>query len=72
MVTHLRTELITDAFTTATSRTTLTQNAIFHSDRGAQTEFNRSSQHRPVGVRVAGCSSLRWGSSSGGSCGAGR
>ncbi|CAI7975898.1 hypothetical protein FRAHR75_200004 [Frankia sp. Hr75.2] len=36
MATHLRTELITDAFTTATSRTTLTQNAIFHSDRGAQ------------------------------------
>ena len=26
--------------------------AIFHTDKGSQLRFNRSSQHRPVGVRV--------------------
>ncbi|SBW26219.1 integrase catalytic subunit [Candidatus Protofrankia californiensis] len=36
MANHMRTELIIDAFTMTTSRTTLTPDAIFHSDRRTQ------------------------------------
>ncbi len=44
MANHTRTELIIDAFTMAASRTTLTKNATFHSDRGAQ--YTSDAYHR--------------------------
>ncbi|CAI7977278.1 transposase [Frankia sp. Hr75.2] len=44
MANHMRTELIIDAFTMAASRTTLTPNATFHSDRGAQ--YTSDAYHR--------------------------
>ncbi|PPK63290.1 integrase-like protein [Actinokineospora auranticolor] len=49
---HLKTSLVRDAITMAATRTTLALDAIFHSDRGTQGGFNRSSQHRPVVWRV--------------------
>lgn len=44
MANHMRTELIIDAFTMTASRTTLTKNATFHSDRGAQ--YTSDTYHR--------------------------
>jgi transposase InsO family protein len=44
---------------------------VHHSDRGVQTGFKGSMQHRLVGWRVAARSGLRLGSSNRGSCGAG-
>ncbi|EFC78780.1 IS3 family transposase [Frankia sp. EUN1f] len=69
---NYKTALIETAITMAARNHQLTAGAIFHSDRGSNTGFNRSSQHRLLEVRIAGGSSLRWGSSSRGSCGAGR
>ncbi|MEX5712775.1 IS3 family transposase [Parafrankia sp. FMc6] len=59
-----RTPLVADALTMALRHRRPAPGVIHHSDQGSQTELNRSSQHRPVAVRVAGRSSLRWGSSS--------
>ncbi|WP_085950117.1 IS3-like element ISFsp8 family transposase [Frankia sp. EAN1pec] len=62
MATHLRTELIIDAFTMAASRTTLAPNALFHSDRGAQ--YTSDAYHRVLkrhGVRPSvGATGVCW------------
>jgi transposase InsO family protein len=52
---HLRTDLVAQALTNAVSTRRPTGPVIFHSDRGSQGEFNRSSQHLDHGgVRWAG------------------
>jgi putative transposase len=50
---HLRTGLVTDALQMAITHGHTPAGAVFHSDRGCQPGFNRSSQHRLVGARVA-------------------
>jgi hypothetical protein len=42
---HMRTSLVTDALAMALTHGHIQPGAIFHSDRGAQGGFNRSSQH---------------------------
>jgi transposase InsO family protein len=42
---HLRTDLVADALTDATNRRRPAPGVVFHSDRGCQGGFNRSSQH---------------------------
>jgi hypothetical protein len=42
---HLRTDLVAQALTNAVAARRPTGPVIFHSDRGCQGEFNRSSQH---------------------------
>jgi hypothetical protein len=44
MAEHLRTELISDALANAAAARSPAPGVIFHSDRGCQTGFNRSSQ----------------------------
>src|SRR3954447_3684589 len=52
---HMRTDLIVDALRMAIIHRDPPPGVIFHSDRGAQGEFNRSSQHLDRGgVRWAG------------------
>src|SRR5438552_1927753 len=69
---HMRTELIQDALTMAFTTRRPAGGVIFHSDRGCQGGFNRSSQHRLAELRVAGRSVLRRVSSSQVSCAAAR
>jgi transposase InsO family protein len=64
MAEHMRAELVADAVDLAHRRGLVEHGAIFHSDRGSQTEFNRWSQHRCFVVRVAVRSLLRLVSSS--------
>jgi len=51
---HLRTDLVADALADATNRRRPAAGVVFHSDRGCQGGFNRSSQHLEHG-------GLRWG-----------
>jgi transposase InsO family protein len=51
---HLRTDLVAEALTDAVNRRRPTPGVVFHSDRGCQGGFNRSSQHLEHG-------GLRWG-----------
>jgi hypothetical protein len=46
----MRTDLITDALTAAGATRGSLVGAIFHSDHGAQTRLNQSSQHHPIGA----------------------
>ncbi|MFI5590027.1 IS3 family transposase [Amycolatopsis sp. NPDC051758] len=69
MASHMRTDLVCDAIDLATARGLIDDDAVFHSDRGVQGEFNRSSQHLDRGgVRWAatrswsGCPKGRGGS----------
>jgi hypothetical protein len=69
MAEHMRAELVCDAVALAHRRGLVAPEAIFHSDRGSQGEFNRSSQHldrgggRWAGTRGwSGCPSGRGGS----------
>jgi hypothetical protein len=58
MAEHMRAELVCDAVQLAHRRGLVDADAIFHSDRGSQGEFNRSSQHLDHGgVRWAGTGS---------------
>src|ERR671932_866 len=45
LATHMRTSLVTDALQMATDGGHVAADAIFHSDRGTQGGFHRSSQH---------------------------
>jgi putative transposase len=45
LASHMRTSLVTDALAMAISHGHAAPGAVFHSDRGAQGGFNRSSQH---------------------------
>ncbi len=54
---HLRTSLITEALTAALVTRTPPAGVIFHSDRGCQGGFNRSSQHLELEVC---CGSRAW------------
>jgi transposase InsO family protein len=52
---HMRTSLVVDALAMAIRHGHVQPGTVFHSDRGAQGEFNRSSQHLDHGgVRWAG------------------
>jgi len=62
---HLRTDLVADALTDAVNRRRPAPGVVFHSDRGCQGEFNRSSQHLDHGgvqwdERVSSCRKHRW------------
>lgn len=46
---HMRTSLIIDALAMAKQHGHVHRDAVFHSDRGCQGEFNRSSQHLGYG-----------------------
>lgn len=52
MAPHLRTELVADALEMAIGRRRPAPGLVHHSDRGTQTGFKGSSQHRLVGPRV--------------------
>jgi transposase InsO family protein len=55
MADHVRTDLVVDCLDAAVKlRGGRVEGVIFHSDRGCQTGFNRSSQQCLVGVTVAG------------------
>jgi len=68
----LRTDLALDALEMAIWHRRGLSGLVHHSDRGGQTGLNRWSQHRLVRPRVGVRSVLRLGSSSRGSCAAGR
>src|SRR4051794_23415392 len=72
LASHMRTTLVTDALQMAVDSGHVDRDAIFHSDRGTQPGFNRSSQHRPGEHSVGAPRVPRPGSSSRGSCGVGR
>jgi putative transposase len=66
---HIRSELVVDALEMARWRRRPSKGqTIAHSDHGAQTRLNRSSQHRPVGLTVGTRRRPRRVSSSRGSC----
>jgi transposase InsO family protein len=67
---HLRTELVSAAVANAVAARDPGPGVIFHSDKGCQGGFNRSSQHRLAELRVAVRSVLRLVSSSRVFCGA--
>jgi putative transposase len=72
VATTLRAELALDALEMAVwARQGDLENLVHHSERGTQTGFKGSSQHRLVGWRVAARSGLRLGSSNPGSYGVG-
>ena len=72
MADHMRTDLVVDALNMAAgARGGVTAGVIFHGDRGSQTGFNRSSQHRLAGGTVGTRRASRLASSNRGSCGAG-
>jgi putative transposase len=65
LASHMRTSLVTDALAMAISHRHTAPGAVFHSDRGAQGGFNRSSQHLDHGgsrwdVVGSSCRSCRW------------
>jgi transposase InsO family protein len=64
MAEHMKSTLVADAIDMAAANITIGAGAIFHSDRGTQPRFNRSSQHRLVVPTVDARSVLRRGSSS--------
>ncbi|MBC9005789.1 DDE-type integrase/transposase/recombinase [Micromonospora aurantiaca (nom. illeg.)] len=66
---HLRTDLVDAALTDAIRRRRPASGLVFHSDRGSQGGFNRSSQHRVVGAIAGVRRGLRLVSSSRGSSG---
>ena len=49
---HMRASLVCDALRMALTARRPAPGLIFHSDRGSQTEFKESSQHRLVGARI--------------------
>jgi putative transposase len=55
LASHMRTSLVTDALAMAITHGHVQPGAIFHSDRGTQGGFNRSSQHLHVEVSSPGC-----------------
>jgi transposase InsO family protein len=62
---HMRTSLVTDALDMAIANRAPAAGVIFHSDRGTQGGFNRSSQHLDHGgvhwdERVSSCRKHRW------------
>jgi hypothetical protein len=83
MATHMRTSLICDAMSMAAGSVDLAEGVVFHSDRGTQGGFNRSSQHLDYkevfdGSSTTGCRSCRkasdeiaWSPVSAAACGAG-
>jgi transposase InsO family protein len=71
-VDHQRTDLIADALTDAVNRRRPAPGVVFHSDRGCQTRLNGWTQHRLVGLRLAGRRVPRLVSSTSVSCGVGR
>ncbi len=70
---HMRTEMVLDALEMARRSRGGRRlvGLVAHSDAGSQAGFNRSSQHRSVGVRVGARRVLRLGFASRGSCVAG-
>ncbi|WP_091337525.1 IS3 family transposase [Micromonospora rhizosphaerae] len=68
---HMRASLVIDALAMAKRHGHLRPGAVFHSDRGCQGGFNRSSQHWVVGAIVGVRRGLRLGSSSRGFSGVG-
>jgi transposase InsO family protein len=68
MAEHMRAELVSDAVALAHRRGLTRPDAIFHSDRGSQLKFNRSSQHQCSGAIIGDRSGLRRVSSSRVSC----
>jgi transposase InsO family protein len=71
MAEHMRTDLVIDALQMAARNTSLAEGAIFHSDRGTQGGFNRSSQHQFCGGNIAHRAAFQWGFSSRVLCGVG-
>jgi transposase InsO family protein len=71
MADHLRTELVADALANAVAARDPQPGVIFHSDRGCQGGFNRSSQHCPFDKSQGTRRELRLVSSSPVSCGVG-
>jgi hypothetical protein len=59
---HMRTSLVTDALDMALALRTPPAGVIFHSDRGAQGRFNRSSQHLVITEVFDGATSAAGGS----------
>jgi transposase InsO family protein len=76
MARHMRTSLVTDALQMAIDGGYVAPNAVFHSDRGCQGEFKRSSQHLYRGGgswrREQGCPSRQRSSSQRVAVGSGR
>ena len=56
---HMRPSLATDALAMAITGGHARAGVIFHSDRGCQGGFKRSSQHWFSGVNIAPCGVLR-------------
>jgi len=56
---HMRTDLVAQALTNAVATRRPTGPVIFHSDRGCQGGFNRSSQHQLIGGNITRLAALR-------------
>jgi transposase InsO family protein len=59
MADHYKTPLITEALGRAAHNATPATDAIFHSDRGSNGGFNRSSQHQLIGGNITRLAALR-------------
>jgi hypothetical protein len=64
IATHMRTSLVIEALDMAALGGHVAPGAIFHSDRGTQGEFNRSSQHLVIPEVLSGATSAASGSGS--------
>jgi len=54
MAKRMKASLVCDAIGMAAANIMIAKDAIFHSDRGAQTGLNRWTQHRLLGARLVG------------------